>query len=264
MNYVKPQDIHAILEAAIAIARGAGEIHLRHFRHAGLRIDNKLNDSDVVTTADREAEAFIISEINRRFPDHSVLSEESGASGNPDSGLRWIVDPLDGTTNFSQGLPLFCVSICVNDGTDDLVGVVYNPYLNELFHAVRGEGAWLNGKSIQCSDKTRLQTAVAATGFPVDKGTNPDNNLENVARIMPDVRGLRRLGSAAMDLAYVGAGFLDAYWEMDLHEWDVAAGRLIAKEAGARYTLWRDNNHRGICALAASPGIYHLLLQRLV
>lgn len=264
MDINNPQDLSPLLDAAVDIARGAGKIHLQYFRRPDLRIDNKLNDSDIVTTADKEAEKYIITEINRRFPTHSILSEESGASGTDEKSPKWIIDPLDGTTNFSQGLPLFCVSIGIMHGDKDLVGVVYNPYLDELFHAVRGQGAWLNGKPINCSGKTELSKAVVATGFPVDKGSNSDNNIDNVARVTPAVRGLRRLGSAAIDLAYVGAGFLDAYWEMNLHEWDVAAGRLIATEAGASYTLWRDSSTRGICALAGTPGIFPLIFEKLI
>ncbi len=248
----------SLLQAAMEMARKAGEAHMRHFRNAGLQTEAKFNESDVVTVADKEAERIIISGIRSRFPAHSILSEESGAS-HTGGRIRWIIDPLDGTTNFSQGLPLFSVSIAIEIDGEDAVGVVYAPRLDEMFCAVKGSGAFLNGERISCSSKTTLDKAVAATGFPVDKDSNPDNNLDNVARIMPRLRGLRRLGSAALDLCYVAAGFLDGYWEMNLHEWDVAAGRLIAREAGAAYGLWRNGDDRGICALAATPGIYRSL-----
>lgn len=247
-------DTLTLLLAAKEIALAAGDIHLRYFRDPDLRIDAKFNDSDIVTTADKEAESFIIGEILSRFPDSEILSEESGEGGNARARLRWIIDPLDGTTNFSQGLPMFSVSIGVQVDGLDTVGVVYAPKLGELFEAVAGKGAYLNGRPIECSGKRRLAEAVVATGFPVDKDTNPDNNLSQTVRIAPKLRGLRRLGSAALDLCYVAAGFLDGYWEMNLHEWDVAAGRLIAAEAGALYSLWRPD--RGISAVAGSPDIF--------
>lgn len=241
------------------MARGAGRIHLRYFRSAGLHIDAKASESDVVTTADKEAEKFILQYLESHFPSHSVLSEESGARP-AEHTFRWIIDPLDGTTNFSQGLPGFSVSIALEIDGKDALGVVYAPRLDEMFHATAGQGAYLNGQRLRCPDKSLLSRAVVATGFPVDKDSNADNNLPNVARITPLVRGMRRLGSAALDLCYTGAGFLDAYWEMNLHEWDVAAGRLIAREAGAVYGLWRPLDQRGICALAASPSLYPQLL----
>ncbi len=252
--------VERMLRHAMEIARTAGGIHLRHFRGNGLDITAKLNESDVVTIADKEAEQAIIQAIKSCYPGHSILSEESGeamAGDSHDAEVKWIIDPLDGTTNFSQGLPIFSVSIGIQIDGEDAIGVVFAPALNEMFHAVRGCGAFLNGKPIRCSGKTRLDRAVVATGFPVDKAVNEDNNLLQVSRIMPAVRGLRRLGSAALDLSYVAAGFLDGYWEMNLHEWDVAAGRLIATEAGAAYGFWHEN--RGISALAASPAIFREL-----
>ncbi len=141
---------------------------------------------------------------------------------------------------------------------EPLIGVVFAPYLNELFHAVRGEGAYLNGTPISVSCKSELGHSVVATGFPVDKDSNPDNNLDNVAAVMPRVRGLRRLGSAAMDLCYVGAGFLDGYWEMNLHAWDVCAGLLVVEEAGGRYTHFRHD--RNISLVAGTPDIHDRLL----
>lgn len=253
-------DTSCLLAAAMEMARSAGKVHLKYFRSPELRIDSKLTQADVVTQADKEAEKIILERISSMFPEHGVLSEESGnARSGPD--VRWIVDPLDGTTNFSQGLPLFSVSIAVEVNGEDAVGVVYAPVLDEMFHAVKGQGAYLNGKRIHCSQKSRLDQAVVATGFPVDKDINPDNNIENVARVAPKVRGLRRLGSAAIDISYVAAGFLDGYWEMNLHEWDVAAARLIAAESGAKYSLWRSD--RGISALAAAPHLHGLLAQLL-
>ncbi len=247
-----------LLLDAISWARQAGAVHMRYFRGNELDISAKLNDADIVTAADKAAEKLIIDNIRSKYPDHSILSEESGEMTNSHEGVRWVIDPLDGTTNFSQGLPIFSVSIGVEICGRPVVGVVYDAYLNELFHAVEGGGAFLNGEPVHCAEKTLLDRAVVSTGFPVDKGTTPDNNLDNLSRVMPRVRGLRRLGSAAMDLCYVAAGFLDGYWELNLHRWDVSAGMLIVKEAGGICTEFRHD--RNISLVAASPAIHDLLL----
>lgn len=254
MNY------SSLLLDAMSWAREAGAVHMRYFRGNELDIRSKLNDSDVVTAADKAAEKVLIDHIREAYPDHSILSEESGADQHA-GDYRWVIDPLDGTTNFSQGLPLFSVSIGIEHNGETVVGVVFAPYLNELFHAVRGEGAWLNGEPVSVSGKTTLEQSVVATGFPVDKLENPDNNLDNVARVMPLVRGMRRLGSAAIDLCYVAAGFLDGYWELNLHAWDASAGLLIVEEAGGSYTHFRFD--RNISVVAATPAIHDLLLPML-
>lgn len=238
-------------------ALAAGEIQLGYFRSDRLDIRAKLNDSDVVTAADKAAERLIIDSIHAKYPTHSILSEESGADSH-DSPYRWIIDPLDGTTNFSAGLPLFSVSIGLEYRGEMLIGVVYAPYLREMFHAVKGCGAYLNDTPIHPSSTDRLSHAVVATGFPVDKDASPDCNLDNVARVLPLVRGMRRLGSAAIDLCYVAAGYLDAYWELNLHAWDVAAGSIIIAEAGARLTHFRHD--RNLSVMASNPALHQAIL----
>lgn len=249
-------DIKKLVDDAIAWAREAGEVQLKYFRSSHLNIRAKFNDSDIVTEADKASEQVIINNINRTYPQHAILSEEMGGNA-IESDYRWIIDPLDGTTNFSNGLPLFSVSIAVEYRGEVIVGVVYAPYLDEMFHAVKGEGAWLNGKPIAPSGKESLSHSVVTTGFPVDKDITTDNNLDNVSRVLPRVRGMRRLGSAAIDLCYVAAGFLDGYWEMNLHTWDVAAGQLIVQEAGACYSHFRTD--RNISVVAATPLIFETL-----
>ncbi|MBQ7855408.1 MAG: inositol monophosphatase [Muribaculaceae bacterium] len=249
-------DIKKLVDDAIAWAREAGEVQLKYFRSSHLNIRAKFNDSDIVTEADKASEQVIINNINRTYPQHAILSEEMGGNA-IESDYRWIIDPLDGTTNFSNGLPLFSVSIAVEYRGEVIVGVVYAPYLDEMFHAVKGGGAWLNGKPIAPSGKESLSHSVVTTGFPVDKDTTTDNNLDNVSRVLPRVRGMRRLGSAAIDLCYVAAGFLDGYWEMNLHTWDVAAGQLIVQEAGACYSHFRTD--RNISVVAATPLIFETL-----
>lgn len=249
-------DTATFLNNAISWAREAGHLQLEYFRGNNLNIESKFNDSDIVTVADKASEQIIINHIKNAYPAHAILSEEMGDNA-ISSDYRWIIDPLDGTTNFSNGLPLFSVSIALEYCGKAIIGVVYAPYLNELFYATKGGGAWLNGNKIATSRKNSLAHSVVATGFPVDKDRTNDNNLDNVTRVLPHVRGMRRLGSAAIDLCYVAAGFLDGYWEMNLHTWDVAAGRLIAEEAGAKCSLFR--NDRNISIIAATPLIFDSL-----
>lgn len=252
------KQLEQLLASATVIARKAGEQHIKYFRHKGLHVDVKLNESDIVTAADKAAEETILREIHSLYPDHDVLSEESGETL-VGSRYRWVIDPLDGTTNFSTGLPGFCVSIALEEDGESVLGVVYAPRLGELFTAVKGGGARLNGEPISVKSNRLIERAVVSTGFPVDKNVNPDNNIDNVMRVLPLVRGLRRLGSAALDLCYVGAGFLDAYWECNLHRWDIAAGLLIATEAGASHRFYRRD--RNYSVLAATPAVFDQLVE---
>lgn len=249
-------DYDDLLLSAIAIAREAGKIQLEYFRGNSLDIHTKLNESDIVTAADKASEHSVISAIHALYPTHSILSEESGSEPHDDE-YRWIIDPVDGTTNFSSGLPAFAVSIAVEHCGRPVVAVVYAPYLDELFTAVAGEGAMLNGRPISTKHNALIERAVISTGFPVDKSINPDNNLDNFSRVMPLVRGIRRLGSAALDMCYVAAGFLDAYWECNLHRWDVAAATLIVTEAGGVIDRYRDDRNESV--IASSRELYPIL-----
>lgn len=248
--------IGQLLTDCTAIAKEAGRVQLEYFRSGNLNIQAKFNEADVVTAADKASEKLILEEIRRLYPTHSILSEESGADLNLGE-YRWVIDPLDGTTNFSNGLPNFCVSIGIQHKGETIVGVVYAPYLGELFTAAKGMGAFLNGQRIHASSKTALAQAVVATGFPVDKDRTPDCNIDNVARVLPRIRGLRRPGAAAIDICYVAAGFLDGYWEINIHEWDVCAGLLIAAEAGAEHRFFRED--RNVSVVVAPDGIMPLL-----
>ncbi len=253
-----PLEHQPLLSAAFTMAKEAGDIHMRYFRTHNLQQSTKLNDSDVVTIADKESEAAILRYIHTHFPEHGIISEESGRD-HEDREWRWVIDPLDGTTNFSMGLPLFCVSIALEHNKEAVVGVVYVPYLQECFYAVKGVGAWLNGQAIHCSDKTEISKAVVATGMPYDRNDNPDNNLAEISRMAFCVRGIRRMGSAAIDLCYTAAGFFDAYWELNLNRWDVAAGQLIAAEAGAKVESIRTNRNHSI--LASNPHLLNSMRQ---
>lgn len=249
MDYLKD-----ILQRAMAWAKECGDIQFDYFRSGKLHARTKLNESDIVTEADGKSETLILSHIAEEFPTHSVLGEETGRHEGS-SEWRWVIDPLDGTTNFKAGLPAFAVSIALEHQGKTVLGVVYAPYLDEMFTAVKGQGAYLNGKPLQCSATDELARAVVCTGFPVDKGTNPDNNLENFSRVMPRVRGMRRLGSAALDICYTAAGFLDAYWELHLHQWDISAGMLIASEAGAHTEILRSTSELDISVLVGAPSL---------
>lgn len=263
-KYYMPEDLdideEKYLKAALEMAGKAGEIHLKYFRKKGLEESTKQNDSDVVTIADKESEKFIMDYIHAKFPEHGIISEESG-SEHEEREWRWVIDPLDGTTNFSMGLPVFCVSIALEHYGEAMVGVVYAPYLEECFYAVKGKGSRLNGKSIQCSEKNVLSRAVVGTGMPYDRNENPDNNLKEISRVAMRVRGVRRMGSAAIDLSYTAAGFLDAYWELNLNRWDVAAGKLIAMEAGAKVESIRKDRNQSV--LASNPYLFEAMREML-
>lgn len=246
------------LDFAVGMAREAGRIQLSYFRGDDLAMKTKSNVSDVVTRADRESEELIVRSILERYPTHAILGEEGGARGDAASEWRWVVDPLDGTTNYSQGLPVFCVSIALQYRGETVVGVVYAPYLRELFTAVRGGGAWCwrgDGEPVRLhvSTKQRLDCSVVATGFPYDKSENPDNNSDNVARILPHVRDVRRMGAAAYDLSCVAAAMLDGFWELNLHEWDVCAASLLVIEAGGVVESLRAD--RGVSPVAGSAAL---------
>ena len=184
------------------------------------------------------------------------MGEETGSHAGH-SDFRWVVDPLDGTNNYSQGLPVFCVSIGLEYQGEKIVGVVYAPVFDEMYTAVKGGGAFLNGSPIHVSAKTDLAHSVLATGFPYDKGVNPENNVANAARIIPRLRGIRRMGSAAYDLCCVAAGWLDGYWELCLQPWDACAGALIVSEAGGEIIPFRSD--RNVSIIAANPVIAKLI-----
>ncbi len=231
-------DAAKILPDIAAIARGAGDIILRHFA-APIPTSVKGVRSDIVTAADTEAETFIVRELVARFPGHHIVGEEGGGQGAPAAGapFHWFVDPIDGTVNFAAKLPHFCTSIALaTPDRQPLLGVVYDPTRQELFTALQGNGARLNGKLIRVTETSELTDAVCSSGFPYDKHLRDDNNLREWAAFLKQIRGERRLGSAALDLCYVGAGRLDGYWEQELKPWDAMAGMLIAREAGGTVT----------------------------
>jgi myo-inositol-1(or 4)-monophosphatase len=190
---------------------------------------------DLVTEVDHLSEALIIEEIHGRFPAHQILAEESGFSAGQAEHL-WYIDPLDGTVNYAHGIPVFCVSLAYAYKGRVVLGVVYDPLREEMFSAERGRGAWLNGQPVQVSDAEELIDSLLATGFPYDIRETHQNNLGLYAEFALTSQAVRRLGSAALDLCYVAAGRLEGYWELQIALWDIAAGALIAAEAGAVVT----------------------------
>lgn len=246
------------------IARSAGEI-LRENYGKQIEVQHK-SATDLVTAADKASEKFLIESILAKFPRHAINAEESG-SHSGEANHQWFIDPLDGTINFAHGVPFFSVSVgYACDGLLEL-GVIYDPLLDECFSAQRGKGAWLNGNRIQVSKTNKLIDCLLVTGFRYYLRDTPQNNFNNFARFSRITQGVRRLGSAALDLAYVAAGRLDGFWEVALHQWDVAAGALLVQEAGGIVTrMYGDPDFMAepVSILAANPAVYPLILDILL
>jgi myo-inositol-1(or 4)-monophosphatase len=225
----------SVLELASGLARAAGKIQRERYA-TGFEIRTKSAAVDLVTDVDESCEALIVSALEAERPADAILAEEGGGRDRSGAAWRWIVDPLDGTTNYAHGYPRFCVSIGVEFEGARTVGVVYDPLMDQLYHAVTGRGAYLNGRRIRVSKETALDRSLLATGFAYDRRASEQDNLDNFAAFLKAARALRRDGSAALDLCYVAAGRLDGFWEFKLAPWDVAAGYLIIEEAGGRCT----------------------------
>jgi myo-inositol-1(or 4)-monophosphatase len=229
-------DLHAALDTVEAIARQAGAILREHFERPR-EAEHKNTRIDLVTAADRASEAYIVKALLEAFPNHHIHGEEGGGCGAaPEvTPYHWYVDPLDGTTNFAHRFPVFAVSIALsNPDLRPILGVVYDPTRDECFKGIRGQGATLSGQPLHVSSTENLGQALAATGFPYDSWTNPDNNVAEVGFFIVRTQGVRRAGSAALDLCYVAAGRFDLYWEHGAKPWDVQAGILFVEEAGGR------------------------------
>jgi len=217
----------------VTLCKEAGQMMLDSLG-GSLEVTRK-GEVDLVTQVDLALEGMIVEAIHDRYPDHSILSEEEAeAEKAQEAGYTWLVDPLDGTTNYVHGYPMFCVSMALGYGEDVLAGVVYDPLHDELFHAERGEGATLNDQRIEVSSTDRLISSLLSTGFPYERAAIPDNNLTQFNELITRIRGVRRSGSVALDLAYVAAGRLDGHWELHIKPWDTAAGGLLIEEAGGR------------------------------
>ena len=244
-----------ILQITEVIARQAGAIliegygNVRHIQQKGV--------IDLVTEFDKRSEELIISAIQQNFPDHAILAEESGHH-NAISEYQWVIDPLDGTTNFAHGIPLFSVSIALLKNNSPVVGVVYDPLRDEMFSAELGYGATLNNHGIHVSSRTDLGQAVISTGFPYDLRTNPRNNLAQFVEFQRLTQAVRHLGSAAIDCSWTAMGRLDGYWELGIKPWDIGAGALIVREAGGRVTsVDGAENFLASDSILVSNGLLH-------
>ena len=257
-NNMKPtiQDVERL-------ARGAGDIlRAGYQREHNIRYKGVI---DLVTEVDHQSEAFLIGEIKKRFPSHRIVAEESGETKG-DEGNAWYIDPLDGTVNYAHHIPLFCVAIGYASRGTLKLGAVYDPLRGEMFTAERGKGARLNGKRIHASKTKELAKSLLVTGFPYDTWNTKNDNFRNFERLAKMTQGVRRLGSAALDACYVGAGRFDGFWELALKPWDVAASGLIAEEAGARVTNIRgslDYVSPPQSIVCAAPGIHAKMLKAL-
>lgn len=248
-------ELSRFLEKAQQLASEAGR-YQRSRLWTQLNIEHK-GEIDLVTEVDKKSEELLVGGLQRAFPEHDFLAEENSY---PDRGKshQWIIDPLDGTTNFAHGFPWFAVSMALKIDGAIVLGVVHHPMMAEMFTAIQGEGAFLNGAPISVSSRSPLRSSLLTTGFPYDNATDSENNFARFVRFQTRCRGVRRPGAAALDLAYVAAGRLDGFWECKLKPWDVAAGQLLVTEAGGKVTGYGGEpysvyNHR----IVASNGQIH-------
>jgi len=228
-----------MIDDIIEISKQAGSL-IRDGFGKFVQIEFKSNESNLVTEIDKSSEKMIIDFIKKKYPSHSIIAEEGGGVKN-DSEYIWVVDPLDGTTNFAHGLPIFSVSIGFQKNNETIAGVVYDVMRNILYSAQLGEGAFADSEQIKVSSTDSLKHSLLVTGFPYNVVENPAGAFERFTALTKNARGIRRLGSAAIDFCYLASGVFDGFWEVYLHPWDICAGKLIAEEAGALVTDFDGN-----------------------
>lgn len=251
-------DLNDLLEKLLVRTKEVGELQMERLGASDLAIDTKSTGVDFVTEMDKKSEELIIAFIKSHYPDHSILAEESGHEQS-DSPYQWIIDPIDGTTNYKHGYPIFNISIALAYQGDVVLGLVYVPPFKQAFYAIKGEGSYCNGRPLKVSVIQHLSEALLSTGFPYDKKTNPENNLNYFNALVPQLAGIRRSGSAAFDLIQVAAGNTDGYWERYVNRWDIAAGILIIKEAGG--TVHSYDNGKFYSVIATNGHIQKELTQ---
>jgi len=228
-----------MLEFAKITAKGAGAILMEHFGKIS-SYDRKSSHIDLLTIADTQSEAFILKEITKTFPDHHIIAEESATVEN-NSDYRWVIDPLDGTTNFVHSLPIFAVSIGLEYKDETIVGVVYNPAADKCFWAEKNGGAFLNGEAIHITSTNTLSNSLLVTGFPYTHDGRWSKGFDLFKTLYGKTQGVRRLGAAALDFCFVAMGRFEGFWEFGLEPWDVCAGAFIVKEAGGKVSDWDDS-----------------------
>lgn len=253
-----------MLKATLLKATQAGGKILQQYFNGPFEVTSKSTLNDLVTEVDKKSETAIISTIHEVFPDHFILSEEAGEI-RKDSTVKWIIDPIDGTVNFANGIPICCVSIGVEKDGEMLLGAVYNPFMNELFIAEKGKGATLNDKPIKVSSNNNIARSCLVTGFPYKWEDSANNPLVVFERIIKEGLPVRRLGSAAIDLCWVACGRFDGFYEHSLHAWDAAAGYLIVEEAGGKVTDFNGGKYSPYQkTILATNGHIHAPLAKLV
>lgn len=257
--------MHPMLNIAIRAARNAGKIIARSFEEIDMIETSQKGANDFVTNVDKDAEQAIIATIRKSYPDHSIVGEEFGENRGENNDYQWIVDPLDGTTNFIKGIPHFSVSIALKVKGKLDQAVIYDPIRSELFSASRGNGAQLNGYRIRCTNAKEIEGTVLATGFPHKNKHQIDAYLEVFKEFFVETSDIRRGGSAALDLAYVAAGRVDGFWELGLKPWDTAAGQLLVKEAGGIITDFEGgaNQDKTGNIIAANPKMMKAMVKTL-
>lgn len=257
--------MHPMLNIAVRAARNAGQVIVKNFADPSKIQTMQKALNDLVTNVDREAEETIIRTIHKSYPDHSIIAEETGLTAGKDADYQWIIDPLDGTTNFVKGIPHFAVSIALRIKGRTEIGVVFDPIRNELFTATRGAGAQLNGYRLRCGQAKDLGGCVLATAFPHRQKHHYEAFLAMFSSIFADCADIRRAGAASLDLAYVAAGRVDGYWELGLKPWDIAAGELIAREAGAIATDFVGGHNQDVSGniVCGNPRVVKALLGKI-
>jgi len=256
--------LNRIEEVARRAVLEAGALIKEHIGHVSASWIQSKGPSDYVTQIDQRCERLILEQVTAHFPDHHIMAEESANEGLK-PGYTWVIDPLDGTTNFIHGFPFVAVSIAVCRDKKPVVGLVFDPIRNELFSAKEGGGAWLNDARLEIRADVKLETSLIATGFPYSTFVYMEDYLKAFKTICPKVSGIRRAGSAALDLAYLGAGRVDGFWEIGLKAWDIAAGSLIIKEAGGMVSdFWGEDDHLiNGNIVGGAPSIYPFLLEQM-
>jgi myo-inositol-1(or 4)-monophosphatase len=248
----------AMLDFLIPTMREVGRLLLERLGHAeSIQFKGRAN---LVTEMDRRSEEQLIRAIRARHPGHAILSEEAGALAGEAGQPEWIIDPIDGTTNYVHGFPYFCVAVALRLGPQLQAGMVYQPYVDELYWAERGRGAFLNGRPLRVSQTSTLEDALLTTGFPSDLSRAPDTNIAHYLAMMPKARAIRRLGSACLDFCQVAAGRLDGFWQPTMQLWDVAPGAIIVEEAGGRVSDFAGATGQYEGDIAASNGKIHAAL----
>ncbi|UAY78631.1 inositol-1-monophosphatase [Pasteurella canis] len=257
--------MNPMLNIAIRAARKAGNVIAKSYERRDDIQTTLKNKNDYVTNIDKASEQAIIEVIKKSYPDHTIITEESGALEGKDSDVQWVIDPLDGTTNFVKGLPHFSISIAIRVKGRTEVGVVYDPIRNELFTAVRGEGAKVNDMRLRVDSKCELSGAIIATGFPFKQTRLMPTQFAVMNSLITEAADFRRTGSAALDLCYVAANRLDAYFEMDIKAWDIAAGDLIVREAGGLVCDLHAGHHYLTAGhvVAAAPRVMKEMLNKI-